>query len=453
MRGFKIFFGPFEYLTNHPMSSLSPRGSDLASKPGRVDFELFTEAKENLYTPENPNGAFPLNVAENSLMTNMLQKKVSQILTDEPMPEWVLKYTSFHGQNEVRSRVASFMESFIADCSIPPDSIAFSAGASAVLEVTSFALASSGDVVVIPAPSYPMYTSDLGLKSGLERYDLQSHFEVQDHGSNGPVTTQLLDEALKEISEKGKRFRMLLITTPDNPTGCMYSASQLEELASWCEAHKIHLLVNEIYALSRIGIEDAALESDYDSKVSFTSFAKIMSERRSDYLHLCYAFSKDFAMSGLRFGVIHSLNEDFLKAYGNANLPHLVSNHTQWLVGELLGDFDFVQEFIRKNTHQITASYKTVIKTLRENNIPYIPSRGSLFVWADFSRYMDGEDDAAEERLWLNIYKNSGVLLTPGFGFQHQKKGLFRIVHTAVSLGHLKVAMEQMDNYLLSLFA
>jgi hypothetical protein len=50
-------------------SSLSFRGQSLASTPARVDFELFMEAAQNLYCPdENPEGAFPLNVAENTLM-------------------------------------------------------------------------------------------------------------------------------------------------------------------------------------------------------------------------------------------------------------------------------------------------------------------------------------------------------------------------------------------------
>jgi hypothetical protein len=47
---------------------------------------------------------------------------------------------------------------------------------------------------------------------------------------------------------------------------------------------------------------------------------------QSDYLHLWYALSKDFAMSGFRFGIVHSLNEAFLKGVENANIPHMVSN-------------------------------------------------------------------------------------------------------------------------------
>ncbi len=86
-----------------------------------------------------------------------------------------------------------------------------------------------------------------------------------------------------------------------------------------------------------------------------------------------------------------------------------------------------------------------------KNDVPYIPSRGSLFVWADFSKYLKDDSDKGEEELWLNIYKNTGVLLTPGIGFQHQKKGLFRIVHTAVDIESLAVAMERLVGYLVEL--
>ena len=56
--------------------------------------------------------------------------------------------------------------------------------------------------------------------------------------------------------------------------------------------------------------------------------------------------------------------------------------------------------------------------------------------------------DKGEEQLWLDIYKNSGVLLTPGVGFMHQKKGCYRLVFTAVTFDHLQVAMDRMITYL-----
>ncbi len=429
--------------------SLSKRGNALAANPARIDIEIFMEAMQNLFCPDtNPDGAFPLNVAENQLMTSEIKARLSLILQESEVPDWVLNYTDLLGNTDVRVAIAKFMERYLCKCPIPEDTIGLSAGASAIIETSSFVLANPGDVVVIPAPSYPMYTNDLGIKSGIERYDLQTHYHLGELGAKAPVTTTLLEGVLRELQEQGKCFKILLITSPDNPTGCRYTEKELRTLARWCVEHEIHMIVNEIYGLSLIDTEDEFLKADYPSASSFVSFAKIMQELASNYLHLWYAFSKDFAMSGLRVGVVHSLNENFIRGFANVNVPHLVSNLTQWALAELVKDTNFIDSYVLKNKKRITQSYALVVKHFRTHKIPYIPSRGSFFVWVDFSEYLVEDTTSEQEKLWLEIYKNTGVLLTPGEGFGHQKKGLFRLVFTAVPLGHLKVAMDRMMMYL-----
>lgn len=79
-------------------TSLSTRGESLAGNPARIDFEMFMEAAQNLYCPDtNPEGAFPLNVAENSLMAPVIKDKLTAILQQRVMPDWVLKYTGMMG--------------------------------------------------------------------------------------------------------------------------------------------------------------------------------------------------------------------------------------------------------------------------------------------------------------------------------------------------------------------
>ena len=78
----------------HPSSSLSTRGRASAENPARIDFELFMEANQNLYCPDsNPDGAFPLNVAENTLSTSTIKAQLTSILQQNEMPDWVLNYT------------------------------------------------------------------------------------------------------------------------------------------------------------------------------------------------------------------------------------------------------------------------------------------------------------------------------------------------------------------------
>jgi len=410
--------------------------------------DLFFEAAQNLYDPkENPEGYFTLNVAENALMIPMMKERMDAILQQGEIPEWAFQYTDPNGHPEVREAVAQFMEKYLCKCPIAADSIAFSAGAAATIEVSTFMLADEGDVVVIPAPAYPMYTNDVGLKSGLQRYDLQTHYHPADHGAISPLTTAHLDTAWADINSKGQAFKILLLTSPDNPTGCMYSQKQLEEIAQWCVAHEVHLVVSEIYGLSLVNIEEDQIRADYTKATVPHSFAQIMAELQSDYLHLWYALSKDFAISGFRFGIVHSLNEAFLKGFGNVNIPHMVSNLAQWVIGELMKDQDFLERYIASNKAQLTESYKAVVRALNDMEVPYVPSRGSLFVWADFSKYLKSDSKKGQEDLWMDLYTNTGILLTPGTGFQHEKFGVFRIVYTTVPLSHLKVALDRLGDF------
>ena len=58
---------------------------------------------------------------------------------------------------------------------------------------------------------------------------------------------------------------------------------------------------------------------------------------------------------------------------------------------------------------------------------------------------------AAEIEFWENLYKNTGVLLTPGIGFGHTKKGMFRIVYTCFDDEALRIAMKRIQYYLAGL--
>lgn len=322
-----------------------------------------------------------------------------------------------------------------------------SAGAASVIELTSWILGEPGDVAAIPAPCYPVYKQDVEYKSGLERYNLITHHELSALKDGPLLNIEHLEKALVDIESKGKRFRILIITNPDNPTGGMYSESKLIELADWCMAHNIHMIVNEIYGLSLINTSHPELKEDYPSPVSFYSFANIIQQKQSEYLHHWYALSKDFGASGFRVGMVHSLNQTFLAAYKNLNAPSMVSNYAQWIFELVLGDHAFIEKYIAHNQQLLTKNYLEVVRHLRKLNIPYAPAQGSLFVWLDLSEFLTDNTQALETKLWTELYRATGILLTPGNGFGHTKHGQFRLVHSCVTQEELKVAMQRLVQY------
>ncbi len=417
----------------------------------RPDFEIFFEAIQNLYDKEeNPNGTFPLNVAENKLMWAVMKEKIESITKNKEIPDWVSNYTSALGSPSFRVVLAHFMTKHLTKCPMDPHKMGVSAGATAVIEMTSLLLGEKGDVVVFPAPCYPVYRQDIGNKSELERYDLVTHHNLETIVDEPNLSIEDLDQTLKKLQSQNKRFRMLVLTNPDNPTGGLYSIQKIEKIANWCILHGIHLIVNEIYGLSIIDTKHSEIAADYKTDRPFISFATVMHEKQSDFLHLWYSLSKDFGVSGFRIGLVYSHNEDFIKAYNNYNAPNMASNYAQWIMEEVLKDDTFVKSYIKENQKLLTESYILVVKSLKKLDIPYVPSRGSLFVWADFSKYLVENTQAAENAFWMKIYKNTGILLTPGEGFGHTKFGQFRVVYPSVCIDDLAVALGRLEVELLN---
>jgi aspartate/methionine/tyrosine aminotransferase len=432
---------------NHhsPLShSLSQRGQVASQSVLRIDFEAYFEAVKNLYhETDNPEGTFPLNIAENKLSWSTLKTQMKQLATQHEIPNWVANYTKSTGSPSFREKVASFYSRFLTHCEINPEHLAVSAGATSVIDLTSWILGEPGDVVVFPAPCYPVYKQDIQNKSGLERYNLITHHHVEEL-KNGPLLTiDHLNTALEDIKSQGKRFRILVITNPDNPTGGMYSQSRLNEFSDWCIEHHIHFIVNEIYGLSLINTQHPELKADYPNPAAYYSFANIMQQKQSEYLHHWYALSKDFGASGFRVGMVYSLNKTFIEAYNNLNGPSMVSNYTQWMFELIFSDEVFVEQYINTNQQSLTENYLTVIRCLRKLKVPYAPAQGSLFVWLDLSEFLEDNTQALETALWNELYQQTGILLTPGNGFGHTQHGQFRLVHSCFPQQELEVAMKR----------
>lgn len=429
---------------------LSKRGNGAYNTVLRPDFELYFEASANIYDPiNNPEGTFPLNVADNKLNWEKLRAKLQLISASEEIPEWVSGYTSGLGHESFRSALAGFLSAFTAGGELmAPENIGIAAGATAVIELSALILADTGDVAVFPAPAYPVYSRDINNKAGLERYDLQTHHQIDDIYSGPILSVDHLERAKLDIESQGKKFRLLVLTNPDNPTGGIYSLAQLESTADWCIEKKIHLIVNEIYALSTIRTDHPEIAGDYADQRVFNSILPLIHKKNSPYLHQWYALSKDLGISGMRIGMVYSLNQAFLTAFNNLSLPHMVSNHTQWLMENVLSDHDFMHGYLDEQQNALTSGYVVVTQMLKKLDIPYVPSYGSLFIWADFSQFLLEDTIAAETLFWEQLYLNTGILLTPGVGFGHSKKGMFRIVYTCFDDQALQVAMNRLYDYL-----
>ncbi|NJC25459.1 aminotransferase class I/II-fold pyridoxal phosphate-dependent enzyme [Neolewinella antarctica] len=424
-------------------ASLSKRGRTAATSPLRADFELFEAVMQNHYHPEdNPTGAIPLCIAENILGWAPLRDKFREIVAAKTTPDWVASYTSTLGHPEFRAALAQFLSKHLGGDSLNPETMAIMAGATATIEMTAFMLGDPGDVAVIPAPAYTVYTGDIGNRAGMERYDLHLA-DSEEHPGLFNLRTQDLDASYAEL---GERFKLLILTQPNNPTGQVFTEDQIFDAVTWCEERQIHCVVNELYALSLIDQSHPVIADDYGDRQWFVSCLSQLEQRRSDYFHWWYSFSKDFGVSGLRIGAMYTKNEALIKAWANYSAPGTSSNYVQWLLTELLNDGDWAINWIREE-NRLTESYVEVIKTLRALAIPYTPAVGSLFVWFDLSGRLTADTDEAWVALWEEVYDRTGLLLTHPLGMGARKRGWMRLVFSGVPRATIRVAMRRFSEY------
>jgi gliotoxin/aspirochlorine biosynthesis aminotransferase len=101
-------------------------------------------------------------------------------------------------------------------------------------------------------------------------------------------------EKAYEASESKARARAVILTNPVNPLGKCYSVHVLRKIRQFCSAHGMHLISDEVYAMSQLQkSEDCAVEP-------FVSALAVKDDDDAARVHVIWSMSKDFACSGIR---------------------------------------------------------------------------------------------------------------------------------------------------------
>jgi aspartate/methionine/tyrosine aminotransferase len=276
--------------------------------------EHFARSAQAFDAKTRPDGYIPLCIAENKLISDFVLHKLSEC---HELPKDALGYDAMTGSLAVREALVDFMSKRFLGRRFAAEQIALLSGAGSVLEILFHVIADAGDGVLVPTPSYAGFWADLETRDELTI--------VPVHTSNADgfrLTAQLLDAALDKAPCP---IRALLFTSPDNPTGRVYSESEIRSVLEWADRAGVHLVMDEIYALSVFGDKP------------FVSAARLLSTL-GERVHLVWAFSKDFGMSGARVGVLVSENTALLRAVDALAYWACCSGPTQHLIARMLAD-------------------------------------------------------------------------------------------------------------------
>ena len=390
--------------------TLSERARRLLASPPAPEYlrEHFARFAEPFDPVTRPRGYVPLCIAENRLVWDLLAPRVA---VSREVPAGALGYDVMTGSLEFRRRLARFMARTFLGREFRPEQVAVLAGAGSVLEILFHALGDPGDGVLVPTPSYAGFWLDLQTRDEL------TIVPVHTSSADGfRLTTAALDRAL---AGAGRPVRALLFTSPDNPLGRVYDAAEVAAVLSWGEAAGVHVVVDEIYALSVFGPRP------------FTSCATLR-PALGDRVHVVWAFSKDFAASGLRCGVLVSENDAVLAAVDSLAYWACCSGDTQHLLGGMIADDAWVDDYLVGMRSRLGGAYRSVVAALDAEAIPFVPSEAGFFVLVDLRRFLPKPTWDGEHALWRRLLEGANVNLTPGAACRVGEPGFMRLCFAGV---------------------
>src|SRR5690348_10264723 len=140
----------------------------------------------------------------------------------------VLEYSHSAGNESYRRKLVSYYKS--VGINLTPDQIIITTGGSEAIMFGFFACLNPGDEVIIPEPFYANYNG-FAVTAGIRVVPITAHIE---NGFALPPTTDFE----KVITP---RTKAIMVCSPNNPTGYLYSRQEMEDLKTICLKHDLFL--------------------------------------------------------------------------------------------------------------------------------------------------------------------------------------------------------------------
>ncbi|QWF73632.1 aminotransferase [Bacillus subtilis] len=354
-------------------------------------------------------GVISLGVGEPDFVTAWNVREAS-ILSLE---QGYTSYTANAGLYSLREEISHYLSNRF-DLSYSPDNeLIVTVGASQALDIAIRAIVNPGEEVIIPEPCFVAYDALVSLAGGIPVH-------VHTTADKGFKATAADFEAA--VTEKTKA---ILICSPSNPTGSVYSKEELNEIAEFAKKHDVIVLADEIYA-----------ELTYDEE--FTSIAALpgMKERTV----VISGFSKAFAMTGWRLGFAAApslLRDAMLKIHQYAMMCAPAMAQFAALEGLKNG-----MEDVEKMKKSYRRRRNLFVESLNEIGLSCHHPGGAFYAFPSIKSTGMSSEQFAEELL-----TQEKVAVVPGSVFGPSGEGYIRCSY-ATSIEQLQEALVRMKRFL-----
>jgi len=206
-----------------------------------------------------------------------------------------------------------------------------------------------------------------------------------------------MDDIAKSVTN---RTKAIMVNSPNNPSGAVYSAELIQEMVEYCEKKKIFLIMDDIY--HKLVFDDVKTVSPYNFSVTNVN---------DSHLIIVNGVSKAYAMTGFRIGWTIA-NKQVIRtminvAAQNTSCPAVVQQSAA--VGALNG----IQSSVENLRLTLQSNRDIMVQELRTiKGLKVTPPQGTFYCLPDFSAF--SEDSGALSQFLL---EKALVVTVPGVEF------------------------------------
>lgn len=323
------------------------------------------------------------------------------------------KYTANSGLKELRGEICNYLQRRF-DLHYKEENILVTVGGSEAIDLTIRAVVQPRDEVIIPEPCFVCYEPITQLTGGVPVH-IATRAEDQFR-----LTADQLRAAITP------RTKLLIFPYPNNPTGAVMSAAEMEEIAAVLRETNVLVLSDEIYSELTYGL---------DRHVSIASLPG-MAERTV----VVNGFSKSYAMTGWRLGYAAG-PAPLVKVMTKIHQSCIMSAPTtsQYAAITALRQCDDQIEMMRDEYNR---RRRYVVKALNEMGLTCFEPRGAFYVFPSIQISGLTSSEFCEQLL-----REKEVAIIPGSAFGASGEGYARISY-AYSVDHLQTAMKRIREFL-----
>nr|XP_019601995.1 PREDICTED: probable inactive 1-aminocyclopropane-1-carboxylate synthase-like protein 2 [Rhinolophus sinicus]XP_019601996.1 PREDICTED: probable inactive 1-aminocyclopropane-1-carboxylate synthase-like protein 2 [Rhinolophus sinicus] len=396
---------------------LSNRGSDISALYHSIVQDYKTYQGDKYHEDKNPLGFINLGVSENKLCIDLMTERLSR--SDmHCIEDSLLQYADWRGHPFLREAVARFLTYYCkAPAQLDPENVVVLNGCCSVFLALAMVLCDPGEAFLIPTPVYGgfAFTSHLYAKVELIHVHLDS--EVTDANTRPfQLTVSKLEQTMLEARLKGKRVRGLMLINPQNPLGDVYPEDELKEYLEFAKRYNLHVIIDEIYMLSV-----------FDDSITFHSVLSMESLPDPQRIHVIWGTSKDFGISGFRFGALYTQNKEVAAAVSSFGYVHSISGIAQHKLCRLLQDREWMDKvYLPTNRSRLQAAHKYITNNLKALKIPFLNRGSGLYIWINLKKYLDPCTFEQELLLHRRFLENK-LRLARGKSYMCTEPGWFRL--------------------------